>query len=345
MAATQAIDASRTHEFVELPFRLHASDPLWVPPLRQAVVAELASPRLDKQLFLHGDEGRLAALVDVRLPFGQLGYFEAATEDAARGLIAAGLEWLRARGVKQVVGPMNGGAHRLHRFQVTGFERPPFLFEPRNPPEHPRWFEASGFAPVKTWWTYEAPRPWFESLRQVLAPGVERAVRAGQRIVPLEGAAALPRIHALLDAVWAGHVGYASLSHEEFVEAFAGALALMSNRTLGTVADSKGEDLGCAFMYPDWVDEVRSLRGDASGWGRWLGGAKPVPRRMIMHTVAFKPGARRSGAPFVILDIGLQHMLEDGFEELVIALVTEEWKLFARALEPTRSYALFGRPT
>jgi hypothetical protein len=97
---------------------------------------------------------------------------------------------------------------------------------------------------VKTWWTYEAPRAWFETLRGVLAPGVARSARAGQKIVPLEGPEAIPRIHALLDAVWSGHVGYASLSHEEFIEAFAGALAIMSKRTLGTVADASGRDLG-----------------------------------------------------------------------------------------------------
>jgi hypothetical protein len=343
MARTEAIDSSRLEAFVELPFALHASDPLWVPPLRQVVTGELLSPRLERQLFLHGEEGRIAALLHPQLPFGQLGYFEAATEDAARSLIAAGLEWLRGRGVKQAVGPMNGAAHRLHRFLVGGFERKPFLFEPRNPPEHPRWFESAGFAPVAKWWTYEAPRPWIEELRALLAPGVLRAKRTGHEIVPLEGPEAVPRIHALLDSVWKGHVGYASLDREEFVEVFAGVLALMSKRTLGTVADASGHDLGCAFMYPDWVGEVRALAGDASGWGRWLGGARPAPRRMVLHTVAFAEKARRSGAPFMILDLGLQHLLEDGYDELVVALVTEDWKLFARSLEPTRTYALYGR--
>ncbi len=343
MARTEAVQRSRLDEFVELPFRLHASEPTFVPPLRQVVLGELVSPRTERQLFLHGDEGRIAAIVHPRLPFGQLGYFEAATEEAARSLIASGLEWLRARGMKDVVGPMNGGAHRLHRFQVEGFERPPFLFEPRNPPEHPRWFEASGFKRIASWWTYEASRAWIESLRGLLAPGVVRALKRGQKVDPLEGEAAIPRIHSLLDAVWQGHLGYASLDRDEFVEVFSGVLSLMSRRTLGTVVDPVGQDLGCAFMFPDWVEEVRALQGDARGWGRWLGGARPHPRRMVLHTVAFKADARRTGAPFLILDLGLRHLLEDGFDELVVALVTEEWKFFSRALSPTRAYALFGR--
>ncbi len=343
MSVTEAIGPSRTQEFVELPYRLRAlQGPLWVPPLRQTVHAELAAPSIEKQLFLHGDEGRIAVLHDARLPFGQLGYFEAATEDAARSLIDAGLEWLRARGVKQVVGPMNGGAHRQHRFLVEGFEKPPFIFEPRNPPEYPRWFEASGFARAKTWWTYEASRPWFDKLRRLLHPGVIRAARTGHRIVPLEGAEAIPRIHALLDAVWAGHLGYAPLSRDEFTAAFQGPLALMTRRWLGVVTDASGRDLGTAFMFPDWIDEVRALGGDAMGFGRWLG-TKPVPKRMVLHTVAFRPEARRSGAPFLIVHEGLGHLLEDGVEEIVIALVTEEWKLFSRALVPARTYALYGR--
>lgn len=343
MGRTEAIDERRFDEFVALPSRLHAKDALWVPPLRQAVLGELHDPRAEKQLFLHGDEGRIAALVDPRLPFGQLGYFEAATEEAARSLIAAGLEWLRARGAKQAVGPMNGGAHRLHRFLVEGFERPPFLFEPRNPPEYPRWWEAQGFARIASWSSYEAPRAWFASLRSLIEAGVARAARTGHRIDPLEGVGSMPRIHALLDAVWSGHVGYASLSAEEFAAAFAGPLALMSRRTLGVTVDGKGRDVGCAFMYPDWVDEVRALRGDAAGWASWVG-TKPLPRRMVMHTVAFRPEARRTGAPFLLLDLGLQHLVEDAFEECIFALVTDEWRVFLRALQPTRVHALYGRP-
>lgn len=341
MARTTAIDASSLDEFIEVPFRLHAKDPLFVPPLRAAVKEELVSPRVPKQLFLHGDEGRVAALVHPLLPFGQIGYFEAANEEAARSLLEAGMEWLRARGQKQVVGPMNGGAHRLHRFMVSGFERTPFLFEPRNPAEYPRWFEASGFARVATWQTYEAPRAWLESLRGILAPGVVRALEAGQKIELLEGADAIARLHPLLDAVWAGHVGYASLDRAEFVEVFGGALALMSKRHVGVLVDA-GKDVGTAFMYPDWIDEARALQGDASGWARWVT-SKPLPKRIVLHTVAFRPEARRTGGPFLMLDQGLKHTLEDGYEEIVIALVTDEWRLFARALEPTRTYALFGR--
>ena len=53
---------------------------------------------------------------------------------------------------------VGGWAHRLHRFMVRGFERAPFLFEPRNPPYYPRLFEANGFAPVHRWYSYEISR-------------------------------------------------------------------------------------------------------------------------------------------------------------------------------------------
>jgi hypothetical protein len=341
MARTEAISLARLDDFVLLPWKVRAKDPLWVPPLRQVEKLELSSPRVAKELFLHGDEGRIAALVHPALPFGQLGYFEAANEEAARSLIDAASAWLRARGLSRAVGPMNGGAHRLHRFLVSGFERAPFLFEPRNPPEYPRWFESAGFTRAHTWWTYEAPRAWVERIRKLLEPGVVRAVKTGHRAVPLVGEAGIDRLHALLDLCWKGHVGYASLDAAELREVFAGAFALMNERSVGVVHDAAGRDQGFSFMFPDWVDEARALQGDASGWGRWL--AKPLPKRVICHTIAFKPEARRTGAPFLIADHGMEHLLQDGYEEVVFALVTEEWRLLGRALEATREYALYER--
>jgi hypothetical protein len=94
-------------------------------------------------------------------------------------------------------------------------------------------------------------------------------------------------------------------------------------------------------MFPDYVSEVRELRGDASRWGAWLGGASP--KTLIMHTHAIIEEARRTNAVSIGLARGVRHFAEDGYDRLVVALVTEEWAFFGRHAEPTRDYALYGR--
>jgi hypothetical protein len=158
---------------------------------------------------------------------------------------------------------------------------------------------------------------------------------------PAAGGATLARLHRLLDGLWAGHVGYASISLEEFAEVFGGVLALMSREQIGMLVDARGRDAGCAFMYPDWAAQVRALDGAVDGWGSWVGTAKA--QRLVMHTLAVVPGARLSAAPYKLLEQGLEHFVAGGYDDLVIALVTESWRFFDRLGQPTREYALYGR--
>src|SRR5262249_18177010 len=122
-----------------------------------------------RQLFLCEADGhlagRIAASINPKLVdpagsvYGQLGYFECVDDAAvAESLIRAGIDWLGAQGARHVLRPMNGGAHRSHRFMTRGFDRDPFLFEPRNPEYYPKLFAHCGFMPVHRWFSYELNR-------------------------------------------------------------------------------------------------------------------------------------------------------------------------------------------
>lgn len=354
------LDAGDVDAFVEVAFELQGADPGWVPPLRAVQRRELVGP---SAFFAHGRVcmffaelggrrvGRIAALVNDRLrsaggtPIGQLGYFECEDrKEVARALVDEACAWLAGEGASEAWGPMNGGAHRLHRLQMSGFDREPFLFEPRNPPSHVELLQESGLAPVHLWHTFELRLSELSELLE--GRGFARAVeRAARRYVidPLETTeveATLACVHPLLDRVWAGHAGYAPLDPGELAETFTGLLAVTSRRWACIIRDGDS-DVGLSFMYPDLAPEVRALAGDASGFGRW-----PPPadrRRMVMHTVAFVPEVRGTGAPFVGMAGGMAHMREDGLDEVVVALVDETFPVFSRIAEPTRSYALLAR--
>jgi hypothetical protein len=99
--------------------------------------------------------------------------------------------------------------------------------------------------------------------------------------------------------------------------------------------------VGFGYMVPDWIEEVRALHGDASGWGRWGGGA--LPRRVILHTLALAPEARRGTAVAALAAAGLRSALEAGYERFLMALTREDFRAHVRHLRATRTYALFGR--
>ncbi len=352
-----AIGPEGLDAFIELGYRLQRDDPAWVPPLRQQLVFELSGASelasyAQQQLFVCERDGqmigRVAAMVNSKLadsagaPLGQLGYFECVDDETvATALFEAGAAWLRERGCRQLLAPMNGGAHRLHRLMVRGFASEPFLFEPRNPAYYPRLFEAWGMRPAHRWFSYQLDAAAIDKLAGRFGRVVDARPLPGrlEAMDPRDLPATLVRLHGLLDDFWNGHVGYASLSLAEFGEAFGGALAVMTRYNL-CLYHEEGRDLGCAFMYPDHVEEARKLAGDAAGWARWMNG--PMPKRMIMHTLALRPEVRTTPVPMALMECGLIKLRIDGYDQLIVALAVEG--LLGKQLgEPTREYVLYGR--
>ncbi|MGO8992258.1 MAG: hypothetical protein ACLQVI_02945 [Polyangiaceae bacterium] len=359
MAAIQIvrIGAERIGEAIDLGIAIGGHEPGFVKPLRQPLEAELAGKSAfgrygTMELFGVERDGRLvaraAAIVNPRLvdaggaPLGQVGYFESENDaEVARALFDAVFASLRARGARQAVGPMNGGAHRAHRFMTQGFERAPFLFEPRNPAFYPTLFDAAGFGRVHTWRTFELGPGEVRRFGKIVARASAALPQTAQlELLDPRKPEVLVRLHRLLDRVWKGHVGYAPIDLDELAEVIGGALVLMTDRHFGIVHDGRGTDLGCSFMFPDYVAEVRALHGDASRWGSWL--AQATPKTLVMHTHAVVEEARRTNAVSLGLARGVKHFEEDGYERLVVALVTEEWQFFGRHASPTREYALYG---
>jgi hypothetical protein len=147
----------------------------------------------------------------------------------------------------------------------------------------------------------------------------------------------LVRLHRLLDVCWEGHLGYASLDLTEFAEVFRGALSIMKTGNVHILVDD-GHDVGFTLIYPDYADDVRALDGDATGWGRWLGEARPD--RFVLHTEALAPSVRASSAATAMLAAVLRQALAGGYQRIVVALAVEGF--VSKIGEQTREYALYG---
>jgi len=358
----QRIGVDQLDAFLKVATVLHGGDPLWVAsmetPLRSELRAQEASASNTRQaLFLCLADGqavgRIGAWVDSRLtdedhcPVGQVGYFECMdSQDAGAALLDAANEWLAQQKVKRVWGPMAGGAHRPHRFMTAGFDRTPFLFEPRNPAYYPELFERYGFHRIHSWNSFDLS---VDSLEHILLEqmGIMRAAsRAKKRYrikVPdgADPATILGQLHPLLSRMWHGHVGYISLDFREFCEAFGGVLALLPQGYLGVLETGDGNDVGMAMMYPDLIANVRNLQGDVSRWGQWRD--EKLPPRIILHTTALTPQARGRGAIAMFLEAALRRIQEDQYTDAIIALVDQESGLRFAGMRPTRTYALYGR--
>ncbi len=199
--------------FVDLPYRLYDGDPFWVPPLRREELRRwrpASNPSLGRRwtsrfLALRNGQpvGRIAAIHDSDFAArwspdtGLFGFYECADDaPAARALLSAAETALAQRGVRTVLGPVNLTFHDETGLLVEGFDSPPMILSPYNPPRYARQLEDEGYRPGREYlsyrWTPAAPG------RAVLAPLLGAANRG------LETTAV--RVRALDPARWRDEV-------------------------------------------------------------------------------------------------------------------------------------------
>ena len=163
--------------FLELPWKIYAQDPQWVPPLKKEV-ARLLDPQVHpfwqfakRRLFLaqRGREfvGRIAAIVDQNYNrfhderMGIWGFFECADDSEAAGaLLAAAGDWVREQGMTFIRGPLNPSTNYESGMLVEGFEQPPVFMMTYNPPYYPNLVEAQGFTKEKDLLAFRVERGW-----------------------------------------------------------------------------------------------------------------------------------------------------------------------------------------
>ncbi len=166
MPLFEVTDARLARQFIELPARLHAAEPAYIGALENEVEAVFDPAKNPK--FSNGEAvrwvltdaqgavvGRVAAFLnrdapDVRnadLPTGGLGFFECINDQmAANQLLEAGRQWLAARGMQAMDGPINFGERdRFWGLLIEGFDRPPNYGMFWHPAYYRELFERYGF--------------------------------------------------------------------------------------------------------------------------------------------------------------------------------------------------------
>lgn len=158
--------------FIRFPIRLYRGDPNYLQPLDKDIKA-VFDPKENK-FFRHGQctrfllrdndgqvIGRIAAFINDRLakkesqPTGGCGFFECIHDQAAANLLFDNArDWLAARGMEAMDGPINFGERDAWwGLIVEGFDPPPYKMN-YNPPYYRELFESYGFQIYFQQWCY-----------------------------------------------------------------------------------------------------------------------------------------------------------------------------------------------
>jgi hypothetical protein len=227
-------DGAALKDFIDLPWRIYAEYPNWVPPLKKEV-RRMLDPRehpfwefSERILFLarRGPEtvGRIAGIIDQRYnehhneKMGIWGFFECADDpEAARALFSSVEAWAHQKGMTFVRGPLSPSMNYETGLLIEGFNYPPAVGMTYNPQYYLKLIESSGNVKEKDLLAflidgeYRLP-DWMESLAERTARKKGVCIR---HVDPKKMDAEFDLIREIYNDSWSGNWGFVPLTNNE----------------------------------------------------------------------------------------------------------------------------------
>ncbi len=350
-----------------MPYRLYRNDPVWVPPLRRDV-ADLLNLRhpfhqhAQVELFLARDDrgrivGRIAAAKnDAHLAqhhdgAGFFGFFETERDPAIPPkMFDAAATWLRERGLTVMRGPASFSVNEECGLLVRGFDRPPALMMPHNPPWYADVIEGYGFAKAKdliAYWLPDAQVPErVERVADALAKRNEIVIRA---LNMKDFDAEVARIRSLYNEGWQANWGNVPMTDAEFTH-MAKQFKPVAVPEMVLFAYVRGKLAGFALALPDFNVALRHMNGRLLpfGWAVALWHQRKIDRGRVL-TLGVLPQFQRTGAADLLYLTLIKNAKAKGFVCGEASWILEDNALMRVPIERVggeayKTYRLYDKP-
>jgi hypothetical protein len=289
--AVQPVESRRDlKEFIELPYRLHSTSGVWVPPLR--LERRLFLDRRFNAFFSHGDAqlllarrggrvvGRLSAHYDDAFNafhgnrWGMFGFLELEDDpEILPPLLEAAGRWLRSRGRDRMVGPMDFTMNDESGVMIEGFERAPLVKQPWHPPYYAERAAAAGLEKAMDLLMWELEISDRERMLPIifkLAGEVEP--RHGIRLRKMSRRSLrrdMDRFAEVYNSAWSENWGFSPYAKKD-LDAYTQELHLVFDRNWFMVAETaEGETAAVAITVPDINQVLARMNGRLLPFGWW----------------------------------------------------------------------------
>ena len=296
----QVESGKELRRFIKVPWKVYERDPNWVPWLffeRLEFFNKQKNPffeHAEADYFIAYRDGRavgtIAAILNHRHnEFQQenvahFGVFELLDDrEAGLALLETAADWARARGAERIVGPASLSTKDEFGMLIEGFDRPPTLLMPYNPPYYVETMEAAGFEKAM------GLLAWLANLEEIvndMPPKLERVVgkvadRYQLKIRPIElddWDAEIARIKTVYNAAWERNWGFVPLTNAE-IEHMAEGLKMILDPELVFFVEREGEPVGFSLTLPDVNQPLLRIRPGPSLLSSYLGAARLLLNR------------------------------------------------------------------
>lgn len=264
-------------DFINVPFSLYSHDPLFVPPL----MSDMKEKFSDKNpFFMHATaryflakkngkpSGRIISIIDRhhrelhKEKVGFFGFFESINDySLASSLLDKASEILKNEGMDSIRGPMNFSTNEECGFLLEGFNEPPFLMTPYNPPYYNELMEKYGMKKTKDLYAYicDIPEDLPEKVLRVAAIAEKRGISV--RPVNIKKFESEMRIFRdVYNSAWKDNWGFIPITEEETAN-MANKLKQIVVPELTLIAEKDKEPVGFMGMLPDFNFVLKHMKG------------------------------------------------------------------------------------
>lgn len=317
--------------FLDVPNLVYANEPNWVPPFRSSVAKQflpsnpfLQYGRLQQFVAIQDGNavGRIVAAINDRLiereqqQIGLFGFFECIEDFAvAQALLNAAGEWLRAQGMTRARGPIDLSTHNGCLFLVDGFNTPPMVLMPYNPPYYPKFMEQDGWQKAQDAYSYNFPLS--TTLPQEFEKAYRIACKSGVTFRPVRTKKAgfeedARNIYRLTSQTFANNYSATPRTEEEFLEE-ARSFQSLIDPDVFPIAEHNGKMVGYWMGLPDYNIALKHIGGKLDLWGtlKFLWYRRQIDQGRVVLFCSL-PEYRRKMVPLALIYLGMQGGIKKG---------------------------------
>ncbi|NVD29228.1 N-acetyltransferase [Parasphingorhabdus flavimaris] len=370
---------AQTKEFIDIAYKLNASDPHWVPPLRTEM-ANLITPGKNPffdharvQFFLARRQGKVVGRISAHIDelalqqppeqgmgpgTGNWGWMEAGDEAVMHALIRAAENWLKDEGMTRVLAPISMSVWEEPGLLTRGHDHSPMILMGHHNAAYQGWIENLGYKVAKRLVTYHLPVEdgFPELVKRIVASG-ERNKRLTIRRVDkkhFDRDAAI--IMNLLNDAWSKNWGFVPMTDREIAHA-GKSLKPIVHEHLIRIAELEGEPVAFMMTLPNMNEVLKNMNGSLwpFGWAKLLWWLKfPKSNSMRVPLMGVKKELQNSRLASQMVFMLIEFIRRDaklhfGTKHAEIGWILEDNQgmvAIAEAIEATinREYLIYEKP-
>ena len=357
--------------FIRVPWSIYKGDPHWIPPLLMERKEAFSSKH---PYFKHAQwkawiayqdgipVGRVSAQIDelhqqrYNNKTGFFGLIEAPDDPAIfSALFETAENWLRQKGMQQIVGPFNLGINQEVGVLTEGFDTPPCVMTSHSPRYYGASIEKCGYQPAQELLAYELDIHTYTtpSTKQELIDRTAGRIKVRQ-LNRKTMEADFEVMRDIFNDAWQDNWNFVPFTREEFLAIGKELLTVVPNDFL-QIAELDGKPAAFIAMLPDINMAIADLNGRLLpfGWAKLLWRLKVrFPKRCRIALMGVRKKCQNTifgpAMAFMVVDSVLVPGLSRGSQQVELSWILKQNKPTRNMIEKfggkiTKRYHMYSK--